>query len=68
MTPWNPTTRSSPRMPKMKELEFNKGSTLANVRELEFVSKKNQLSIIRPSNSLPNLQHSGTKRKALDLK
>jgi hypothetical protein len=40
MTPSKPTTRSSPRMPKMKELEFNEGSTLANVRELEFVSKK----------------------------
>jgi hypothetical protein len=34
-----PTTKHSPRMPKMKELRINEGSTSAAARELEFVSK-----------------------------
>jgi hypothetical protein len=39
MPPWKPTIRISPRIPKIKEMEINEGSTPTNVRELEFVSK-----------------------------
>jgi hypothetical protein len=34
-----PTTKHSPRMPKMKEPRINEGSTSVATRELEFVSK-----------------------------
>jgi hypothetical protein len=39
MPPRNPTTRCSPRTPKLKELETDEGYSLGTVRQLEYVPR-----------------------------
>jgi hypothetical protein len=56
MLPRKPTTKRSPRMPKLKEPEVREGSTPSAARELDFASKTE--SVIRTSTKKQFIQPS----------